>query len=173
MTQTTATKNALDTPIDDLFQVLYSKTNESQSAEKPRYGVFWHREEQMLNLLLPTGLRAEVIHHPEIHRVPVAPDWLLGLVNIRGVLTPVIDFARWAGLPSHQTLTYVLHLGEGNQSVAWQIEQQPSLLFTKTRIKDVATISPSLASVVTDMVTAKQQDWFEIDYSAWLKTLAQ
>ena len=35
----------------------------------------------------------EVLHHRPSTRLPGAPAWVLGLINLRGVLVPVVDLA--------------------------------------------------------------------------------
>jgi twitching motility protein PilI len=47
--------------------------------------------------LLELTQTGEVVPVPAIRRVPLARDWLLGLVNIRGSLHPVVDLALFMG----------------------------------------------------------------------------
>jgi len=41
----------------------------------------------------------EVLEVPQITRVPTAPDYMLGVVNVRGQATPVVDLRLRFGLP--------------------------------------------------------------------------
>lgn len=168
-TDQVALANASNT---DLFSVLYANNDAAANVGTPRYGVWWQRGEQQLQVLLPATLRAEIIKNPQIHRLPNGQKWLLGLVNIRGLLVPVIDFAAWVGLPSAASSKLIIHLGEGAQSVAWQIEQPAELLFIKTWQK-AALAHQKLDKLVLQASTVAQKDWLDIDYLAWLKTLKQ
>ncbi len=45
----------------------------------------------------------EIVPFSSITKVPLTQDWYLGLLNIRGNLVSVIDFARYQGLPPTET----------------------------------------------------------------------
>lgn len=42
-------------------------------------------------ILLESGIRSELLTRSDIHPLPFAPRWCLGLVGVRGDLFPVID----------------------------------------------------------------------------------
>ncbi|HEV7815242.1 MAG TPA: chemotaxis protein CheW [Janthinobacterium sp.] len=44
----------------------------------------------------------EIVPAPAISPVPLAQDWYLGLANIRGNLTGIVDLARYRGTPAGQ-----------------------------------------------------------------------
>jgi purine-binding chemotaxis protein CheW len=50
-------------------------------------------------LAVPVGDLREVLRGRPAARVPGTPDWLRGLVNVRGALVPVADLQRKAGGP--------------------------------------------------------------------------
>lgn len=169
----TDTSTVVASTTTDLFHVLYADQHPHSQAGTPRYGVCWQRGEQTLHVLLPAHLRAEVIIKPALSRLPNAPYWLLGLVNIRGRLTPVIDFAQWAGLPADKSPhTNILYIGEGEKSVAWCINQVPELLFTKNRSIDLNIVPEPLHPYVNGLAYYNQHSWLDIDFSAWLTSLA-
>jgi twitching motility protein PilI len=49
------------------------------------------------NWLLKLDDAGEMLPLPEISGVPLTKPWYLGLANIRGVLSSVVDFAAFAG----------------------------------------------------------------------------
>jgi len=49
-------------------------------------------------LALEAGLVREILAASQPTRIPGAPEAVLGLVNVRGTLVPVVDAARAAGL---------------------------------------------------------------------------
>ncbi len=59
----------------------------------------------------------EIVPMSSISRVPLTQDWYLGLLNIRGNLVSVIDFARYQGLgltdiePGCRVITFSPSLG--------------------------------------------------------------
>ena len=49
----------------------------------------------------PLAGLVEVIHPPAVSPVPDAPDWLVGLANVRGEVTSILDFRAVLELPPH------------------------------------------------------------------------
>jgi purine-binding chemotaxis protein CheW len=41
----------------------------------------------------------EILDHRPAYRVPAAPEWFLGLTDVRGLSVPTVDFRRGWGLP--------------------------------------------------------------------------
>ncbi len=49
----------------------------------------------------------EVVNYPDkITAVPLAPDYLVGLFNLRGVVTPIVDVARLLGVESEKSSAF-------------------------------------------------------------------
>lgn len=82
-------------------------------ARDNRLGVLIGQRRWFLSLQ-ETG---EVVPLTAITKVPLTQDWYLGLLNIRGNLVSVIDFARYQGLeptqiePSNRIVTFTPSLG--------------------------------------------------------------
>jgi purine-binding chemotaxis protein CheW len=66
------------------------KANEAQAPEIQAIGLRIGTEEYGL----PIAQVQEVINTPRITRVPKAPDYLKGVINLRGNVIPVVDVAR-------------------------------------------------------------------------------
>jgi len=49
---------------------------------------------------LPIGVVREILDHGPAFRVPNAPDWLIGLCDVRGLSVPMVDFRICLGLPT-------------------------------------------------------------------------
>ncbi|MBY9062043.1 chemotaxis protein CheW [Sphingomonas yunnanensis] len=47
---------------------------------------------------LPVGVVREILDHRPGFRIPAAPDWLIGLCDVRGESVPMVDFRRCLGL---------------------------------------------------------------------------
>ena len=47
-----------------------------------------------IGLLVPTGMRSELVEETEIYPLPTTPTWFPGLINLRGGLVPVFDLRR-------------------------------------------------------------------------------
>ena len=86
---------------------------EQTEARDNQLGVLIGQRRWLLNLQ-ETG---EVVPVTATTKVPLTQDWYLGLVNIRGNLISVIDFARYLGLaqtdiePASRIVTFAPALG--------------------------------------------------------------
>lgn len=49
---------------------------------------------------LPIAVVREILDHTNAFRVPNAPDWLIGLCDVRGLSVPLVDFRTCLGLPT-------------------------------------------------------------------------
>jgi twitching motility protein PilI len=82
-------------------------------ARDNQLGILIGQRRWLLNLQ-ETG---EVVPLSKITKVPLTQDWYLGLLNIRGHLVSVIDFARFQGLdpteiePANRIVTFAPALG--------------------------------------------------------------
>ena len=76
-------------------QGLAQRLREAQAEAEPtsRLGV----QAGNGNWLLKLDDAGEMLPLPEISSVPLTKPWYLGLANIRGVLSSVVDFAAFAG----------------------------------------------------------------------------
>jgi hypothetical protein len=174
--QTTPAAQTFDEQALDVLSLLDADSEARLIRGEPRHGVVWQRDEAVpLRMLLPRGLRAEILIQPIINRLPGAPNWLLGLVNARGELIPVIDLPLWAGLPhSTQKMQRVLHLGAGEQSFALSVDAEPRLLFTQPANTAVQSSLPeALQGFIGQRLVSEGVDWFDLNYSTWLSSFTR
>ncbi|HEV2445768.1 MAG TPA: chemotaxis protein CheW, partial [Candidatus Sulfopaludibacter sp.] len=68
----------------------------TMTAETRQYMTFKLGEELFA---IDVGQVREVLEVPQITRVPTAPDYMRGVVNVRGRATPVVDLRLRFGLP--------------------------------------------------------------------------
>jgi purine-binding chemotaxis protein CheW len=50
---------------------------------------------------LPLQRIREVVEHRAVTRVPSAPDFVQGVINLRGMVIPVVDMGKHIGLPAY------------------------------------------------------------------------
>jgi chemotaxis signal transduction protein len=173
---TTPAAQTFDEQALDVLALLDADAEARLIRGEPRHGVVWQRAEaEPLRMLLPRGLRAEILIQPTINRLPGAPNWLLGLVNARGELIPVIDLPLWAGLArSTEKMQRVLHLGAGEQSFALLVDAEPRLLFTQPTNTSVQSALPdALQGFVEHTVLSDGVVWFDLNYGAWLSSFTR
>lgn len=97
----------------------------------------------------------EVVHVPEITRVPSSPEWVDGMVSLRGQIVPVINLARYYGIntANPQTILIVaeyngqiqgllVHNVENIIRLEWdQITAPPSMLAEGSRGSLITSIT--------------------------------
>jgi purine-binding chemotaxis protein CheW len=69
----------------------------------------------------PVSKVQEVIHYQEMTRVPLAPDVIRGMINLRGQIVAAIDLRRRLGLPDRspeqRPMNVVVRMHEGPVSL--------------------------------------------------------
>lgn len=99
----------------------------------------------------------EIIRLPEVVHVPLAPDALLGLSNLRGKILPIVSLSRIFGLPDRAaddaSRAVVIDLG---QPLGFVVDRVASVIGVDVRqIEDAAAIS---TSVRTDLLSGLLKD---------------
>jgi chemotaxis signal transduction protein len=176
MTTHTTSSTATNENALDVLSLLDADSEARALRGEPRHGIIWQRgESASLRMLIPRGLRAEILIQPTINRLPGSPPWLLGLVNARGELIPVIDLPIWAGLPrSIEKIQRVLHLGAGEQSFALLVDAEPRLLFTQaTMLYGTQDLPQTLQAFVVAHLMSEDLHWFDLDYVKWLSSFSR
>jgi purine-binding chemotaxis protein CheW len=78
--------------------IMETRTASSGTASIELYGSFHLGETE---LALPVAVLQEVVNYPgAVTPVPLAPDHLLGLFNLRGTLIPIVDLRQLLHLPA-------------------------------------------------------------------------
>lgn len=81
-----------------------------------------------LSLILPVGIQSEVIEIPEYTALPLMPDKVVGLCNLRGNLVPVFDLDKHLDLEEGSQERFLIALGEGDEFVGVLLESLPYLV---------------------------------------------
>jgi len=127
-------------------------------------------------LLTQPGVSGEIVVDPTLYRVPLAPDWLVGVVNQRGNIVPVFDVAALLGEGrSADDARLVLVLGKAEAAAGLQVDGLPR------------AIAPGEAGVPFSRLDALPEpfreffhpafhqegtDWLELDHAGLFAALA-
>ena len=97
------------------------QTQEAQAPEVQAIGLRIGSEEYGL----PIAQVQEVINTPRITRVPKAPQYLKGVINLRGNVIPVVDVARRLGIGETSVAngSRIVAVDVGEEVVALAAEQ--------------------------------------------------
>jgi len=128
-----------------------------------------------LHLMVGYADASELTELPAVYRLPHAPEWLLGMANLHGMLVPVFDLARHFGIacdaPAKPMLLVLAHGGDAAGIV---IDGLPERLRWDTgQATDPATVPDALAAVVQRPVLVDDMLWFDLDCTALLSRLEQ
>lgn len=124
-----------------------------------------------LGLLIGQDTTSQVLEHTQVYPLPNTPVWLLGLINLRGNLTPIFDIKDFLQLENQDTSEKrrLLILDQAEKAVGILIDGLPHTAMTQ----HVLTRLPPLPAVLEPYVAkAYAQDamiWLEFDHQGFSK----
>lgn len=126
-----------------------------------------------LGLMIRYEDGSELADMPAIYRLPNAPDWLLGVANLHGLLVPVFDLATHMGL-EHQAdaKPMLLVLGHGPDAAGVLVDGLPVRLRVKaTDQAEGAPVPATLEGCVTQTYWASERTWMDLQVGLLLDRL--
>ena len=125
-----------------------------------------------LRLMIRYEEGSELLEMPDVYRLPNAPEWFIGMVNLHGVLTPVFDLSPYLGVehdPQSKRMLLVLSQGAGVL-----IDGLPERLrWTSDERTEAGTAPRLLAPHVQSACLIGQQLYFDLDCASLLNTFEQ
>jgi len=97
---------------------LFAKTDEAKSAlsdkvqetDEEKYLIF--RSSNIL-YALSTAYVIEILNNVTITRIPMVPDYIAGVINLRGAIVPIVDFRLLLGrIPEEESCVIILNIRE-------------------------------------------------------------
>jgi twitching motility protein PilI len=114
-----------------------------------------------LRLLVPHDCGGEIIDNPRVCHLPLMPAWCSGLINLRGRLLPVFDLHTCLKVAPITPRSWVLALGNGDDTAAFSIDALPQSLQVDTE----TSLAPS---ALPDTLQPFVEAAFRIDGELWL-----
>ena len=142
-----------------------------EAEATPRYGF----RIGDLGLLLGARTLCEVTGVPTAARIPGTPNWLFGVMNLRGTLVPVFDLHALFELPpaARSVTAAGLVIDSGDHAVAIIIDGFPSPLRALNLLAD----PPPIPAVIEPFVTAAwvhgREVWFDLNHRQLFASLAE
>ena len=116
---------------------------------------------------------SEVIIDPTVFPMPKAPEWLLGLTNLRGNIVPVFDLWKFIRTQKPVRLTpTVLVLDLGDAPVGLVIDNLPKPVPLDSQPVHTLPPAPALQPFLKRGIHALGCEWWEFDYQQFLAHLA-
>jgi len=156
-----------------LKQAVYGSTQDSilEVDEHQRHGF----KVGNLRLLMPIGIVCEVSRNSSICSLPNSPNYLLGMVNLRGNIAPVMDFVKLFSInkPTNLDKNYLFFQLE-NEWIGIVINGLPETvsLPPQYQLDRYPAMPWDLKPFVTNCFQ-KEHTWFECDLDAifsWIKS---
>ena len=146
------------TETDDLFDDV---------DDQPLYLAFRVVDE---NYLVSVKFVAEVIRVPRIVPVPDVPDYLPGVVNLRGQVIPVVDVPRRFGLESRAEKRRVIIVIEDNgQHVGLLVDEVRRVVAVSDDRLDRRLLGDRSRSVVEAVATTEAGDYLVLEVPQFMK----
>ena len=108
---------------------------------------------------------AEVIRIPKIVPVPDVPEYLVGVVNLRGRVVPIVDLARRFGLPPppENARPVIIVVESGGEPVGLLVECVHRVVTVPEDRLDHRSLSEPGASVIEGVAIADAGDFLVLD----------
>lgn len=129
-----------------------------------------------LNLLCSRDASREVIEPPKLSRIPFTASWFLGMANIRGGLTPVVDMASVLGVENNTTTApYLLVFGSGDEAMGLLIDGLPRTLALKAeeRLPNLPPLPEALKGYVHTAYKQETGLWLDFEPELFFESLAE
>ncbi len=161
--------NAFDLPSEHLL---------SQSAEHEDKGKRFQRQAFFIGdigLMIAFADGSELTEMPTYYPVPNAPDWLLGLTNLHGVIIPIFDLVRFWDLPENTSgKPMLLVLQQQENAIGVIINGLPRrLTWVESQKVEKNTSPPRLSKHISAAYLINEQLWFDLDSVALTGDLQQ
>ncbi len=122
--------------------------------------------------LVPERVTSEVVLQPTLFPMPLAPAWMLGLMNMRGNVAPVIDLRQLleGGAPARPAT--VLLMDQGPWMVGLVVDKLPHTVAPVPGNADPQSIPESLRAFFRYAGHTANQSWWDFDHRACFAKLA-
>ena len=175
MESSTQTKQGMSSSLFDMDEksLAIPLADESSAADESKKR-FYGFKLGKLSLLLDNQVHSEVVENAEIMPIPLMPQYVLGLCNVRGNLVPVYDlYNKFEIEVEKQHSGRVLVLGENENMVGIQIEEMlVSLAFEDfDYIEKIPSLHSQLNEHVTECYKKDGKYWFGFNYVTLFESL--
>ena len=127
-----------------------------------------------VGFLVGRRILCEVIPPPLVARIPHTPDWLSGVINLRGSLVPVFDLRPLLKLTSRSSSdAAVIVLDRGEHAAAVLVDGHPRALTSLGALSQLPPLPEPLADHVSSGFVAQGSTWLELDHRGFFGSLTQ
>ncbi|MCZ6802885.1 MAG: chemotaxis protein CheW [Proteobacteria bacterium] len=132
-----------------------------------------------INFLIPESTMCEVVQNVTICPLPNTPSWIQGLINLRGILVPVLNLKTHLGQKSEGNIKNIplLVIYKGERAFATYVDALPNSInlkeenFVKIEIPD--TLPEILKPYINNAFGFEQETWIAINYDAFIQHITK
>ena len=127
-----------------------------------------------IGLLIEANTPSELLDQTPVYPLPNTPSWLLGLISLRGNLTPIFDLEAALGLQpaAEHRQRWLLILDQGESAVGCEINQWPETVMPRRPLDRPPPLPVGLAAYVGTAHHHENQVWLEFDHRGFFHSLA-
>lgn len=121
-----------------------------------------------LGLMIAYEDGSELVDMPEIFHIPNVPDWFLGVMNLHGVVIPVVSLANYLAIDHNQgERQRLLVLDHGNEAIGVVIDGLPDRLhWTSEQLVSNSNTPKKLQGHVRHCCLIDDALWFDLDVAS-------
>lgn len=132
-----------------------------------------------IGLLLAHSAGAELVAQGAVAPIPNGPVWLLGLMNLRGNLVPIVDLQTAldvgttdeAASSRRASVPLVLVFGKGERAIGVQIDAAPQALKSLSPVTQTPPLPERLSAHVGEGYVEDQSFWIEFRHESFFEAL--
>ncbi len=130
-----------------------------------------------LNLLISEEMSSEILEDSTINPILLAPNWLIGVCNVRGDIVPIIDLEQIVtskiGITEPRKYKTLILSQEGN-SIGLLLAKLPvSIYFNKEeRVSNYSKLPELIQPFTTIAYERKQNIWTCLDFSTFISSFS-
>lgn len=117
-----------------------------------------------IGFLLPKMENAEIIEQTHPCAIPNTPQWLKGVINVRGNLVPIFDLRSLLGLEDGQLSERLLILGKGNKAVGLYIDALPVTVERPEKVETMPPVPGLLTNYVHGLYMSNKEIWLDLTF---------
>lgn len=161
---------ALIEKLEAAYQAAPEKTE--TNSENQFYGIKFNS----LNLLIDKNISSELLEDSVVYPIPLAADWIIGVVNIRGDIIPVIDFEKLiCGESEKQTTdeSKIIIINKGEDAIGFMINHLPRPIgFNDDEKLSGHSTLPKVVQEHVDFAFKKEATtWARIDFESFIQSI--
>ncbi len=131
-----------------------------------------------INFLVNEFSMSEVVKKPVIYSIPNTPSWIQGLINLRGILVPVLDLKKRIEQNDEKKRgDTLLVIDKGERAFATFIDALPDSINMDDADIKVITVPDNIPDILkgyaTEAFEIKEEVWLELNYDTFVKHMTK